>query len=116
MLDQLTRAGFVRSGCFRLGVYEGTAPAEPGVYAFVVGAAVMYVGSAQRSLGRRIGSYSRVRHKPPRRVHVGLATTIVVDVFTVVPADGDFAGLPVNTIAGLEIGLIRAIRPVWNRR
>jgi hypothetical protein len=40
-----------------------------------------------------------------------------VEIFTIVPPPMTLNGdLPIDTVAGLEEGLIRSMRPLWNRR
>jgi hypothetical protein len=39
-----------------------------------------------------------------------------VEVFTIVPPRITLHGLPIDVVAGLEEGLIRSWRPIWNRR
>lgn len=125
MLDRLRHAGFARSGVLRRTpssvAFEGTAPREPGVYAFLVRGEVTYIGAAQRGLRNRVESYLRqqTQRRSTRPVHAALAIALEsddVEVLTVVPEDADWNGLPVNTIAGLEAGLIKALKPAWNRR
>ena len=37
-----------------------------------------------------------------------------VEVLIVVPTPLEWNGLPVNTAAGLEMGLIKLMKPLWN--
>lgn len=37
-----------------------------------------------------------------------------VEVFIVVPPALDWNGFPINTAAGLEMGLIKMLKPIWN--
>jgi hypothetical protein len=37
-----------------------------------------------------------------------------IEVLIATPPALDWNGLPINTAAGLEMGLIKSIRPVWN--
>ena len=96
------------------------APDRPGVYAFVVDETVMYVGLAQRGFRRRMGHYRRGHHRQrtSTRVKALIASALAqgkrVEVIIAVPEDMDWYGLPINTAAGLETGLIRLIKPEWN--
>lgn len=96
------------------------APVDSGVYAFVVDGFVRYVGLTQRGIRTRMGHYRRghVRQKTSARVKALIALALAegkkVDVLIATPEPLDWNGLPVNTAAGLEAGLIRMIRPDWN--
>jgi hypothetical protein len=121
----LKRAGFVRVGrwladgeTMRL---DGKAERSAGVYAYVVDGDVRYVGSAQRGLHRRLRHY--VNSKTMRtstRIRTEIVGCLskgsVVEVFALVPPSIQWKGLPVDLVAGLEEGLIRSLRPAWNRR
>jgi len=103
-------------------VLNGTPPSDPGVYAFSVDDAVAYVGVASLGLSRRFGSYRRghARQRTSARVKKLIQKTLSeghrVRVFIAMPEPSDWNGLPVNTAAGLEAGLIQMIRPAWNIR
>ncbi|MBB2185604.1 MAG: GIY-YIG nuclease family protein [Gluconacetobacter liquefaciens] len=129
-VDQLLAGGFVHIGVWQAGqsgliAFLGIKPVprRPGVYAYAVGHEVLYVGSAQRGLHRRFRHYensknlrtaSRIREALLERLSHGT----VVDVYVIVPEDhltlNDI--LPVDPVAGLEEGLIRALKPKWNLR
>ena len=79
-----------------------------------------YVGLTQTGLRTRMGHYRRghVRQKTSSRVK-GLISAALkagkqVQVLIATPEPQEWNGLPVNTAAGLEAGLIRMIRPDWN--
>ena len=99
---------------------DAKAPADAGVYAFVVDDVVMYVGLTQRGLRARLDGYRRghERQKTNARVKAlileALASGKRVKVLVAVPEPGEWNGLPVNTSAGLEAGLISLIQPTWN--
>ena len=127
---QLIDGGFTRAGVWRAHDIEGfirfegdqPLPKEPGVYAYAVGGVVRYVGSAQRGLSRRLRHYEiattlRTAHRIRQEILALLAGGHEVEVFTIVPAPMmHSSGLPIDVVAGLEEGLIRSWRPVWNRR
>jgi hypothetical protein len=104
-------------GEFKLAV---SAPAEPGVYAFVVDGLIRYVGLTQTGLRTRMGHYRRGHkgHKTSSRVKDLIASALgagkTVNVLIATPEPLEWNGLPINTAAGLEAGLIRMLRPDWN--
>lgn len=99
---------------------EAKPPTEPGVYAFVVDDVVVHIGVTNNGLKTRLDQY-RVGHKGQRtnaRVKQLITETLSrgqrVAVLVAIPASSEWNGLPVNTAAGLEAGLIQMSRPVWN--
>jgi hypothetical protein len=96
------------------------APNDPGVYAFVLEGVVVYVGLTQTGLKTRMDHYRRghERQRTSRRVKGLIATALSekkrVEVLIAIPPPLDWNGLPINTAAGLEMGLIKSIKPVWN--
>jgi hypothetical protein len=126
-VSDLTQAGFVRVGEWRLTakndglLLDGQADRLAGVYAYVADGEVRYVGSAQRGLHTRFRRYvttetmrtsARIRGKIIECLTAGSS----VEVFTISPPAFDWRGLPIDLVAGLEEGLIRSMRPLWNRR
>ncbi len=95
---------------------------KPGVYAYAVNGMVTYVGSAQRGLHNRLRSYEisktkRTAMRIRREILASLALGNAVDVYLLpAPPALRWNGLPVDLIAGIEDGLIRAINPPWNIR
>lgn len=99
---------------------DAAAPAEPGVYAFVVDDVIAYVGLANNSLRTRFDQYRR-GHKAQRtnaRLKSLISKTLSdgrhVKILVAIPVPLEWHGLPVNVAAGLEAALIRMIRPAWN--
>lgn len=96
------------------------APADAGVYAFVVEGRIRYVGLTQTGLRTRMSHYRRGHVRQPTSARVkglivkALAEGKAVTVMIAIPEPTEWNGLPVNTAAGLEAGLIRMIRPEWN--
>jgi hypothetical protein len=94
----------------------------PGVYAYAVDGVVMYVGSAQRGLQRRMRHYEislTMRTAAPIRATIleCLGDGRSVEVYLLPdPPTISWNTLPVNLIAGIEEGLIRALNPAWNIR
>jgi|SRR5579859_3482667 len=101
---------------------DAKAPTLPGVYAFIVDDVVVYVGLTANALKRRFDQYRR-GHKGQRtssRINGRIAETLnagkKVKVLVATPEPSEWQELPVNTAAGLEVGLIEMIRPSWNIR
>jgi hypothetical protein len=99
---------------------EGHAPDEPGIYAFVLGDVIVYVGVTLRSLQGRMRQYRRgdPRQRTSCRVN-GLIKTALesgqnIKVLTATPEACEWNGLPVNTSAGMEVALIQLMKPEWN--
>lgn len=123
--DDLLRAGFTMLGEWLPlpdGEFElsAQAPVDSGVYAFVVDGCIRYIGLTQTGLRTRMGHYRRghVRQRTSARVKGLIAETLgsgkAVKVMIATPEASEWNGLPVNTAAGLEAGLIRLVRPEWN--
>lgn len=97
-------------------------PREAGVYAYVVDGVAHYIGSAQKGLRSRLRHYEiaktmRTAHRIRHEILGLIASGHTVDVFVMIPPPlvlNDV--LPIDTVAGLEEGLIRSLRPCWNRR
>lgn len=101
---------------------DAKAPASPGVYAFIVDDVVVYVGLTLSGLKARLDQYRR-GHKGQRtssRINGRIVETLQagkkVRVLVATPEPSEWQELPVNTAAGLEVGLIEMIRPSWNIR
>jgi hypothetical protein len=96
------------------------APNDPGVYAFILEGVIVYVGLTQTGLRTRLDHYRRghERQRTSRRVKGLIATALSeqkrVEVLIAVPPALDWNGLPINTAAGLEMGLIKLLKPAWN--
>lgn len=105
----------VTGGAIRL---DAQAPSEPGV--FVLDDAVAYVGLTNNGLRVRLDQYRRgyERQRTNARVRELIAQALAhgrkVRVLIATPPPHGWNGLPVNTAAGLEAGLIQMIRPAWN--
>ena len=123
--EVLLRAGFQMLGEWTQGPegaihLDAQAPTKPGVYAFVLNDGVVYVGLASLSLRARLDGYrrgqagQRTNVRVKRRIAESLAQRLRVKVLIAMPTPTEWCGLPVNTAAGLEAGLIRKFRPAWN--
>jgi excinuclease UvrABC nuclease subunit len=101
---------------------DSRAPAKPGVYAFVLDGVVVYVGVTQNGLRTRINQY-RQGHSGQRTsarvnglIRQALEAGQRVAAMIAIPPALEWKGLPVDGSAGLEVGLIELIQPVWNMR
>lgn len=90
---------------------------QPGLYAFVVGDEVVYIGSA-RVLHRRLRNYSRRAfrdlNRAPRAAHSSIAGGVTggieIKVFAKIMPEAERAAL-----LEAETALIQRIHPIWNR-
>jgi hypothetical protein len=123
--DILVAAGFRKLGEFKkLSEAEfrldANAPQDPGVYAFALDEVIVYVGLTQTGLKTRLDHYRRGHHRQRTSARVKklilseLTEGKKIQVFVAIPNGMEWNGLPVNTAAGLEIGLIQLIKPAWN--
>lgn len=93
-----------------------------GVYAFVVDRVVVYVGVATTGLATRLSHYAKpgIRQltnlRLNRLIKDELVTRPYLDIYTAMPSDLEWSGLPVNVSMGLEFGLIRKYALSWNKR
>lgn len=128
-LEKLIAAGFHKAGCWIAtdsadlkGIDMDTpCPRDAGVYAFVAGGTVRYVGSAQRGLHSRFRRYAttetmRTSVRVRGKILGCLLEQESVEIYTLIPPPFVWNSLPVDLIAGIEEGLIRSMRPAWNRR
>ena len=127
-LLKLRAAGFERSAAWILDEGEkfdvtGSLSKHPGVYLFVVGRKVCYVGKADSSLHKRINRYRLTMRKGdrPRPVHKGIESELrsggAVHIYTLPMAVREpryRKGLPYDELTGLEAGLIETLNPKWN--
>lgn len=99
---------------------DAEAPIEPGVYVFVIDDGIAYVGLTNSGLRTRLDQYRRGYEGQRTNARVkdlivqALARGRKVSVLIATPPPLSWNGLPVNTAAGLEAGLIQMIRPAWN--
>jgi hypothetical protein len=101
-------------------ILTGELPRQCGVYAWVLGRKIVYVGYAW-NLHNRINAHRRNAfhvEKYPRRHLIELGQALkkgqYICVFIAMPKPRTFQGLPVNTALGLEDGLIGLWKPAWN--
>ncbi|KAA5609806.1 GIY-YIG nuclease family protein [Rhodovastum atsumiense] len=130
-LNHLIASGFCHTGTWRRSdqghpVCDGAFPDAPGIYLFVEDERILYVGSAEQSLCKRLREYMRnQRNLAPnkRPVHHALANSINnlgnVKVYTRIIStkeEHSYCKLPVDLLLGVESGLIKSLNPPWNRR
>jgi hypothetical protein len=126
-LQILLDARFERVGAWRIGgtaasmELDGNAGREAGVYAFVVDGVIHYIGSAQRGLHGRFRRYVTSRTlRTSTRIRSNIIACLregkAVEVYALQPQAVEWRSLPVDLVTGLEEGLIRSVRPAWNRR
>jgi len=122
----LLEAGFQALGEWRLAdgklELDSRAPAGPGVYAFILEEAVVYVGVTQNGLRTRMDQY-RQGHSGQRTnaringlIRQALEAGERVTAMIATPPAQEWNSLPVDGSAGLEVGLIELIQPLWNMR
>ncbi|TLU70636.1 GIY-YIG nuclease family protein [Lichenicoccus roseus] len=78
---------------------------------------IVYVGKTG-DLRRRFENYRRGdknRYRVKQLIQAALADGMTASVLLATPGASEWNGLPVDLVDGLEAGLIRAVRPEWNR-
>ena len=95
---------------------------EVGVYAFVKEGIALYVGVATMGLAKRLYSYTKPGKTQLTNVRVNglikkvLSTDSSIEIYTAMPNDLEWNGLPVHGSAGLELGIIKKFDLPWNTR
>jgi hypothetical protein len=95
---------------------------EVGVYAFAMDDRVLYVGVATIGIAKRLYFYAKpgigqiTNLRLNRVIKTELVTRPFIDVYTAIPGDLEWNGLPVHGSAGLELGLIKKYALPWNIR
>lgn len=126
-VDDLIGGGFAFAGRWVLTDAGQIALERPianaiGVYAFAVAQVVVYVGVATIGLAKRLYFYTKPGPTQPTNLRLNqlikteLAMRPSIDIYTAVPGDLEWNGLPVNASAGLELGLIQKYALPWNKR
>ena len=116
--------GFWEAGALRRPdrqtILTGEFPRQCGVYAWVLGRQIVYIGYAW-NLHARTNAHRRTTFrtlKYPRRHLIELAKALKagerIRIFITTPKQRMCNGLPVNTALGLEDGLIGLLKPAWN--
>lgn len=126
-VDELLNGGFVLSARW---VLSGTGdlsldrplPRDIGVYAFAKDGIVLYVGVATMGIAKRLYFYAKpgITQRTSQRLNGiiknELLTVPFVEIYTAVPPDLEWNGLPIHGSAGLELGLIKKFALPWNMR
>ncbi|MBY5551110.1 GIY-YIG nuclease family protein [Rhizobium leguminosarum] len=103
-------------------VVDQPLPKEVGVYAFAKDGFAVYVGVATMGISKRLYFYSRpgITQRTSQRLNAKikseLANADTIQVYTAIPPDLEWNGLPVHGSAGLELGLIKKYALPWNMR
>jgi hypothetical protein len=118
-VTELNSVGFMQIGSWETPacrVHKATSiKGKGGLYAFVAGNAVRYIGKSD-VLHRRLRNYSRRcftlgSREPLRACHAGILATLAsneeVNVFAFVADD-------LSTLKAIEASLIKRFNPVWN--
>ncbi len=125
--DILLASGFIRSAVWTLSgadeiLTDMQLPRAVGVYAFAKNGIAMYVGVATMGMAKRLYFYRKpgISQRTSLRINAMIksecGTESSIEVFTAIPADFEWNGLPVNGAAGLELGLIKHFSLPWNIR
>jgi hypothetical protein len=125
--DTLIAGGFTLTGRWVLSstgnlVLDQPFPEAAGVYAFTKDGIALYVGVATMGLAKRLYFYRRpgVTQRTSQRLNgiikSELTTVPAIDVYTAIPPDLEWNGLPIHGSAGLELGLIKRYSLPWNMR
>lgn len=125
-VERLLAAGFERLGdCVLLAdsfEYSAKAPNKPGVYAFAVDGFVVYIGLTRGTLRTRLGHYvygherQKTSHRVKGLILEALGEGKAVSACIALPPQFEWNGLPVDGPSGLETGLIKMVRPPWNKQ
>lgn len=122
----LLEAGFRKVGDWQLEggkiALAGDIPKEPAVYAHVIDGHVYYIGSATMGLKKRLYFYAKpgVSQRTSLRVNALIADALAAGkrawVLAAFPEASVWNSLPVCFVTGLEAGLVKELRPPWNKR
>jgi hypothetical protein len=92
------------------------------VYAFAKNRIVLYVGVATMGIAKRLYFYGKpgASQRTSQRLNGILKGELLavpfIEIYTAVPPDLEWNGLPVHGSAGLELGLIKRYALPWNMR
>jgi hypothetical protein len=126
-VDELLKGGFVFSARWILSgtgelILDQPLPKSVGVYAFAYDGNVLYVGVATMGLAKRLYFYAKpgVTQRTSQRLNGIIKSELLkapfVEIYTAVPPDLEWNGLPIHGSAGLELGLIKRFALPWNMR
>jgi hypothetical protein len=124
MISVLEKAGFVLVGewladgeSIKLSVRPEKGPA---VYAFLLDGELVYIGKTESCMQSRMNGYRNGKRDQRTNIRIrGLIVELLkagrrIQVLAARPEPLEWNGLPVNTVPGLESGLIAMLRPAWN--
>lgn len=97
-------------------------PRNPAVYAFVENGVVVYIGVASRDVLQRFKFY--IKPGPRQSTSIRLKSMIIdklksgrdIEIYLAQPAHSYWNEQPVDTVVGLEAGLIARYKPAWNKK
>jgi hypothetical protein len=123
----LSNGGFTLSSRWKLSeasqlILDKPVSSEVGVYAFAREDTVLYIGVATMGLAKRLYFYAKpgTSQRTSQRLNETLKKELKVvshiDIYTALPPDLEWNGLPVHGSAGLELGLIKKYNLPWNIR
>jgi len=126
-VDALLAGGFALSCRWVLSaagevVLDGQLPKAVGVYAFVKDGIARYIGVATMEIAKRLYFHAKpgVTQRTSLRLNGilkgELQTVQFIEIYTAIPPDFEWNGLPVHGSAGLELGLIKKYALPWNLR
>jgi hypothetical protein len=93
-----------------------------GVYAFARDGVALYVGVATMGLAKRLYFYAKpgITQRTSQRLNGIIKSELqqvsFTDIYTSIPPDLEWNGLPIHGSAGLELGLIKRFALPWNMR
>lgn len=127
LVHELVKGGFAFSGRWVLSEVGDLSVDRPlpkaiGVYAFARDGVALYVGVATIGLAKRLYFYvkpgitQRTSQRLNGMIKGELKQVSFIDIYTAVPPDLEWNGLPIHGSAGLELGLIKKFALPWNMR
>ena len=125
-VELLLKAGFAKAADWQLEddriSLNKDATTKPAVYAHVVDGKVVYIGSATIGLKKRMNNNMKPGRTQSTSIRINklirdqLADGRDVWVIAVSPDLGEWNGLPVDMVLGIEGGLIKRYKPPWNKQ
>jgi hypothetical protein len=127
LVEELVKGGFAFSGRWILSEagdlsLDRPLPKAMGVYAFARDGIALYVGVATMGLAKRLYFYAKpgITQRTSQRLNGVIKSELqqvpFIDIYTGIPPDLEWNGLPIHGSAGLELGLIKKFALPWNMR
>ena len=127
LVEELVRGGFAFSSRWIMSEagnlsLDRSLPKAIGVYAFARDGVALYVGVATMGLAKRLyfymkpGATQRTSQRLNGIIMIELQQAPFIDIYTALPPDLEWNGLPIHGSAGLELGLIKKFALPWNMR